>query len=218
MDQYGSWQLRLAEKRREFADTYTFTFEALSPFDFRAGQYIHLTATPERGDKSMTRHMSIASPPHSRYLEFSMDLSSGTDYKRAMAALKVGDLVTAFKLKGEFVVAGGTPLVFLAGGLGITPIRAILHDLEAAASGIPRALIHVARDTHLFQEELAGMDLPQWRTDRGGLDAVWPSVLDRGGTEGKYYLCGSERFVLGMQERLQNDGVAADRIVVENFR
>ncbi len=220
MDQYGPWRLRLAEKRREFGNTYTFAFEPLAPFEFYAGQYVHLTATPERGDKSMTRHMSIASPPRSRYLEFSMDLSSGTDYKRAMAALRVGDTVTAFKLKGEFLVESGgpVPLVFLAGGLGITPMRAILRDLADAGSDLPRSLFHVARDAHLFKDELGALDFPQWRTDRSGLDALWPTVLERGGAEGKFYLCGSERFVLGMQERLYRDGVAPERVVVENFR
>jgi glycine betaine catabolism B len=220
MDQYGPWQLRLADKRREYGNTYTFAFEPLSPFSFQAGQYLHLTATPERGDKSMTRHMSIASPPASRHVEFTMDLGSGTDYKRAMAALKTGDLVTAFKLKGEFLVepASSSPVVLLAGGLGITPIRSILRDLAAAGSQVPRSLFHVARDAHLFEEELSGMGFPQWRTDRLGLDALWQKALDMGGAEGKYYLCGSERFILGMQARLLNDGVAFERIVVENFR
>ncbi len=219
MDQYGPWQLRLEGKRREFGNTYTFAFEPLRAMPFKAGQYVHLTATPERGDKAMTRHMSIASPPDSRYLEFSMDLGSGTDYKRAMAALKPGDLVTAFKLKGEFVVEGDrAPLVFLAGGLGITPIRSILRDLATIGSGTPRSLFHVARDAHLFKDELAALDLPQWRTDRGGLDALWPQVLARGGSGGAYFLCGSERFIVGMRDRLQSDGVQADRIVVENFR
>lgn len=220
MDQYGPWQLRLADKRWEFGDTYTFAFEPLSPFEFRAGQYLHLTATPEKGDKAMTRHMSIASPPHSPFLEFSMDLSSGTDYKRAMAALKTGDLVTAFKLKGDFVVESGrrVPLVFLAGGLGITPIRAILHDLAVAGSALPRSLFHVARDTHLFADELGLLDLPQWRTDRSGLEALWPEVLAHGGAEGKYYLCGSERFIDGLRGRLIDSGISAERIVVENFR
>jgi ferredoxin-NADP reductase len=220
MDQYGPWQLRLAEKRRNFGTIHTFAFEPLSPMPFTAGQYVHLTATPERGDKSMTRHMSIASPPHNPYLEFSMDLGSLTEYKRAMAALSVGDLVTAFKLKGEFLVqtASRSPVVFLAGGLGITPIRSILHDLAAAGSEVPRSLFHVARAVHLFEDELSGMDFPQWRTDRVGLDALWPKVLDMGGADGKYYLCGSERFILGMQGRLLNDGVAFERIVVENFR
>jgi ferredoxin-NADP reductase len=220
MEQYGPWQLRLAERRRDFGTIHTFVFEPLSPFDFQAGQYLHLTATPERGDKSMTRHMSIASPPHSRHLEFSMDLGSGTEYKRAMSGLPIGAKVTAFKLKGEFIVEPKEtrPLVFIAGGLGITPIRAILHDLTAAASDIPRSLVHVARGAHLFKDELAGLDFPQWRTDRSGLEALWPTVLDMGDSDGKFYLCGSERFIVGIQARLQSDGVSPERIVIENFR
>jgi ferredoxin-NADP reductase len=43
-------------------------------------------------------------------------------------------------------------------------------------------------------------------------------VLELGGAEGKYYICGSERFILGIQARLLEAGVTSERIVIENFR
>lgn len=220
MDTPENWKLRLHEKRHEFGTTYTFAFEALKPLAYQAGQWVHLAATPEVVDRALVRHMSIASAPGDRFVEFTMDVGSATPYKRAMSALKPGDEVAAFKLKGEFVVKPTElrPVVFVAGGLGITPIRAILRDLHGRHSDVPRSLVHVARGSHLYADELGALPLPQWRTNRQGLDAVWPLLLTEAGSEGRFYVCGSERFIVGLQDALLGAGIGADRIVTENFR
>jgi ferredoxin-NADP reductase len=217
---YATWPLRFVEKRREYASVHTLSFEPLLPIEFRAGQYVHLAAVESGWTKPLVRHMSIAAAPGSATLDFAMDLGSGSAYKERMAALRPGDRVAAFKLKGEFTVdpARRAPMVFLAGGLGITPIRAILDDLERAELVPERVLVHISRDDHLYAEELSCRDFPQWRTDRAGLDALWPTILNLGGGCGTYYICGSSRFVDGLVERLIGSGVAPEGIMVENFR
>lgn len=219
MEPSQMWKLRLKQRRPEAGTVFTFAFEPLRPLDFRAGQWIHLAAAPLPVDRSLVRHMSIASAPADPLVEFTMDLASGSAYKQAMAALTPGDEVAAFKLKGDFVVdpSDPTPVVFLAGGLGITPVRSLLRDLADAGAPAPRWLVHVSRNEHLFAEELGTLPIPQWRVNREGLAAVWPLVLGEAGPRARFYVSGSDRFVAGLTADLAQAGVGPDRIVIENF-
>lgn len=213
------YRLTFVRRRREFGAIHTLLFRPDAPLPFRAGQWIHLAATAAPGDRSLVRHMSICSAPGDELLEFTMDLGSGSEYKRRIAALESGDEVAAFKLRGDFVVDRGdrAPVVFVAGGLGITPARSILRDLGPGASGPPRSLLHVARDGHLFAEELSRLGPQQWRCDRAGLDALWPEALASAGPDGLFYLSGSARFVEGMAARLAEAGIGPERIRTEDF-
>ncbi len=59
------------------------------------------------------------------------DFKKGSSFKRALFALKEGEMVEAFGLRGDFVTKNfKKKLVFIAGGIGITPCRSILLDLE----------------------------------------------------------------------------------------
>jgi ferredoxin-NADP reductase len=64
----------------------------------------------------------------------------------------VGDMLELFPPAGDFVLDHGTkPLVLLSGGVGITPMLAMLH--AALASGRPVFFVHAARHTgvHAFR-------------------------------------------------------------------
>lgn len=71
--------------------------------------------------------------------------------------LAPGDLVGLGAPGGDFVVASPAPLLLVAGGSGITPIIAILRDLEARCALGDVVLVHVARrdSDAIFGRELA---------------------------------------------------------------
>lgn len=81
-------------------------------------------------------------------------------------------------------------------------------------------LVHVARDgKHLYQRELeAKFDgSRQIRTDHAGAAAAVTSAI-RSKPHALFYVCGSGRFMRGMQELLAANGVSADRIRGESFK
>lgn len=219
MEPIDRWTLTLVHQHHETESTVTFAFRATPGVSFRAGQWLHLACQAQPSDRSMVRHMSIASAPHEGLVEFAMDLASGTPYKTTMAALRPGDQVAAFKLRGEFTVAEAPPgpLCFLAGGLGITPIRSILRDLGHRGSKVTRQLVHVSRGPHLFAEELSALDLPQTRTDHAGWNEFKADLFRGAGPSTVFYVCGSQRFLDGIQADLAGAGVAPDRILSEDF-
>lgn len=162
--------------------------------------------------------MSFASAPSEGLLTFAMDVSSETVFKKAMAAMKPGDACQMFKIKFKhFMPVWNTTereVVFIAGGLGITPIRSLLKQHHSA---LDWELIHVARGgNHLYETDLSALGGRQTRTDHAGAANVIASAVE---TRPKawFYVCGSQRFMDGMVALLQKAGVPEEKIRKESF-
>merc|ERR1712217_763237 len=109
-------------------------------------------------------------------------------------------------------------IVFIAGGIGITPIRAMIMDIVARDLPVSCNLIHVARSKHLYHAELERhVTIKQVRTNHLGANkALASSVQDK--PEAWYFVCGSERFLDGMVKTLGDLGISPEQIRTENFK
>jgi glycine betaine catabolism B len=129
-------------------DVTSFSFSPKHRFGFRAGQH-GLLFIPKGGMKPF----SIASSPAEETIMIGTRLSSGSKFKLALAALKPGDRVRFLAPLMNFTTTGtGRELVFLAQGIGITPIRSILLDIADRGLGKKTTLVHVGHD-HAFRAE-----------------------------------------------------------------
>ncbi len=218
MQSVGFYALTLVGKKREYAQVHTFQFEPESPVAFVPGQYVHLMAPNSPPGPGNVRHLSIASIPEDGPLEFTIDLASATDYKKKLTALEVGGKAHLFKVKGHFVL-GETPprdIVFLAGGIGITPIRSLIRHIEKHRLPVEWRLGHVARGEFLYQEELSRLNAPQRRIGRSGVKElldVWTAEKPHAA----YYVSGSHRFVEGITILLKERGIPGTAVTVEDF-
>jgi ferredoxin-NADP reductase len=140
--------------------------------------------------------------------------------------LRAGDVIGLGAPAGDFVVDAPGPLLLVAGGSGITPVMAILRDLEAHAALDDVVVVHAAlRDEDaIFGRELAafaihapGLRLVARRDDRDGrldpstLGALVPDLAARA-----IYACGPAG-LLDVVTRAAADVGAADRVHVERF-
>lgn len=100
-------------------------------FIFTAGEYCVLSVPKliTEDTKGSSRCMSIASAPSDDHLLFAMRLSE-TGYKKTVARLVPGDEVIVGAPIGHFTLIPNDvrPIVFLVGGIGITPARSILRQ------------------------------------------------------------------------------------------
>jgi len=214
--------LVLESVRHEYDEVYSYQFSSADNknIEYKAGQWGHLVAPGGEGGKGGVRHMSFASTAEDGHYLFSMDLSSKSDYKELFRAAKPGDKTAVFKIKGEFVIdaAEQDNVVFVAGGIGITPMRALIRDLVSRNLPVKWSLVHIARSGHLYSAELEKhCGVQQVRTNRAGAaDALSASVAAN--PQAWYYVCGSQRFVEGITESLQTLGVSAEKVRTENFK
>jgi ferredoxin-NADP reductase len=110
-------------KRTPSAVSYRFSRPA--GFTFTAGQYMIVTL-----DDDLVHPLSLSdSPEETGFLEFTKRMT-GSSFCRILQGLTAGETITLKGSMGGFILdESEKTLVFLAGGIGITPIRSILKSL-----------------------------------------------------------------------------------------
>ena len=223
-ERYTMYDLEITGIRKSGIRTSTFSMRPESGIPFLPGQYVHLEAPggPEYS-KSRVRHMSIASSYHDDELLFSMTNDSGTEFKRIFNVLRPGSRVRMFKIRGEFTLANvpsGSNIVFIAGGIGITPMRGIIRHIEQDSLDYSWSLIHVGND-FLYEEELSKYPTAQIRIGRPQLPSVLNdtvAAIHKEEAERNYFMVsGSDAFVHSIVRSLILNGVHAVNILTENF-
>jgi len=127
-------KVKLMEKIKETENTYSLVFEPENILSWKPGQFIFYKIPHKNPDnRGIERHFTISSAPFERNIRLTtkFDLANGSSFKKALLGLQVGENIEAYNLGGDFTVdSKGSGLVFIAGGIGITPFRSILVDLE----------------------------------------------------------------------------------------
>jgi len=158
--------------------------------------------------------MSFASAPDESDLLFTMDLASDTRFKRRFAAANIGDQVGLYTVRGQFTLGSlptDTSVLFIAGGVGITPIRSLIRSQP----GQRWALIYAGRGycyAREWEHDSRGARIEL--VDRHELFAVLDTVVD---DFAFFYLCGSARFLDAVVGHLIARDVDKNRIRTENF-
>ncbi len=131
----GRYMLTLAAKNKLADGTYEFVFAPDRPFTFRPGQYLEWTLGHRFSDnRGNRRFFTIASAPTEADgmvrlgAKFYEPKSS---FKRALDAMKLNDAISVSHLAGDFVLPKDKKkkLVFIAGGIGVTPFRSQVQHL-----------------------------------------------------------------------------------------
>jgi ferredoxin-NADP reductase len=129
-------------RREEVAHgTLAFHFDKPAGFEFRAGQSIDLTLlNPAETDaEGNTRAFSIASAPSDPQLTIATRMRD-TAFKRTLAAMPLGGEVKIDGPGGSFTLLNNAArkIVFLAGGIGITPFLSMIR--HASLNKLPHQL------------------------------------------------------------------------------
>jgi len=124
------FKARYTGKKEEVPGIATFYFQPKEKIDFAAGQFSFFNF--EINGKKFTKHFTISSAPKRKKIELTT-IVSDSKYKQALNSLDFGHEVEISKPVGSFTLDSrkSDKIAFLAGGIGITPIRGILEDLAS---------------------------------------------------------------------------------------
>lgn len=130
----GGFSLRLTGSRALSDSATEFTFAPSRPVPFEPGQYLELHL-PHRADRRGTRRVfSIASAPEHDQISLGMRTPpDGSSFKRVLRELDEGATVQATQISGDFLLPRdpATPIVMVAGGIGVTPFASQLASASA---------------------------------------------------------------------------------------
>jgi ferredoxin-NADP reductase len=208
---------------------------ALDPPDWAghlAGQHVDVRLTAEDGYQAQ-RSYSIASAPEDEHLVLTVErLDDGEVSPYLTDELREGDALELRGPIGGYFVWDkplGGPLLLVAGGSGVVPLRAMLRHHRAIGSDLPARLLYSARtrDDLIYREELADYDTRFTLTREQ--PAGWTGYTGRVGGEllsevawtpqerPLVYVCGPTGFVEGVADALVALGHDASRVRTERF-
>ena len=216
-----------AEKRE--ADVVTFRFQPTQSIAWRAGQYLYYTLPHDHpDDRGVKRWFTIAAPPSDGEVVITTRIVEGqqrSTFKEALSRLKPGDHIEAEGPDGDFVVDDPERnMIFIAGGIGITPYHAILAEAAAQDQKLPVHLLYANRtDEIVLRDELTEFQKsnPNLRIDY----IVQPDTLDdarlrqavEAATNPIIYISGPEPMVDAIAEQLARLGIGKENIKLDHF-
>jgi ferredoxin-NADP reductase/Na+-translocating ferredoxin:NAD+ oxidoreductase RnfD subunit len=125
--------MRLKRKTRVAPDILDFTLLPSRPLAFEPGQYIECTLDhPRADDRGNRRFFTLASSPTEDVVHLGVRFyKQGSTYKRAMSTMDQRSQLYGAQIAGDFTLPRDPKrkLVFIAGGIGITPYRSMLKYL-----------------------------------------------------------------------------------------
>ena len=190
-------------------DILSLTLEIVAggPFTFSAGQYAQLELPVAPG---ISRDYSMANRPDQPLLEFHVRVMPGGSVSHRIAtALKVGDMVKVSGPLGTSYLRAqhSGPMLCIAGGSGLAPVRSIVETALASGFAQPVHLyfgVRGERDIY-FERELAAL---QERHDNFRAHIV---LSEPGATS-------SSATILQRRYGLVTDAVAADFAGLDGFK
>jgi ferredoxin-NADP reductase len=123
----------LREIIRETSEIYSFVFEIPKDLEWVPGQHgIFRYAERDIAEDKGFRIFSLASVKEEGILMFSTRITGeSTDFKQQLLTIKPGEVMTVEGINGKFKFEDyGRKACVMAGGIGITPVRALLMQLE----------------------------------------------------------------------------------------
>lgn len=203
----------------------SFFFRPERPLRFVAGQFIEVslphTGADERGTK---RWFTLSSAPGHELICITTKLADRpSSFKHKLWGLKPGDEVDISEAMGDFVLPkdAGQPLVWIAGGVGITPFHSIVQWLiDTGQSRHIQFLYSVHdKDDLVFSQTWNQPYIDaQYFIDQPNLTAQKIVELT-GGIDGKQlFISGPEPMTEAIVEQFKNVyGLQQDQLITDYF-
>ena len=211
--------------------------EGAKRFDYLPGQFQFLTFYRERGLPVEEHHWTISSAP-AESVYVSSTIKDLGDFTSTIGKTKPGDTAAVhapFVRFSHVLHHEEDDLVFIAGGIGITPLMSMLRHMRDTRSDIRVLLLYANRTEEdiVFNRELQEIEAGEhprlktvhilseagegWHGETGYIDS---KKIERfcGSSSGKaFYLCGPAGLVDGVIKILKGRGVRDSRMHREIF-
>jgi len=146
-------ELKFKKRIKNAPDVYSFIFEKSKDFNWIAGQFIQITFPHDNPDnRGIKRFFSISSAPFEKIVMITsrIELPKSSSFKKAFYDIKPGTIIECTDPKGKLIInEHDKKIILVAGGIGVTPIRAIILDLDYNDKLKKIDLLYSNRDEHL---------------------------------------------------------------------
>ncbi|GAE28679.1 FAD-dependent oxidoreductase [Halalkalibacter hemicellulosilyticus] len=217
-------ELPFIESVQETEGVYTFRFKKKEDVTWKAGQHGLFTITHQK-IKDHTRPFTIASIPKENMIQLTMNVSDQpSEFKKAMLSLENGDTIKMAGPVGSFYLKEDTPTVLIAGGIGITPFRSMIKQIEADNRSRTQIQLLYLESTkaHLFQEELDDLAKKTsvqvtYLDQRDDLNKALDMCISEYSNNGHFFVAGPKSMVAATTTYLQKKNIRKRHIKKDTF-
>jgi ferredoxin-NADP reductase len=226
------------EKRKIGEDIYEFVFAPNRKLNFRPGQYLEWTYDHSKPDlRGNRRYFTIASSPTEENVRLGVKFyPEASSFKKSLQEITSGQKLMAGQLAGDFTLPKNPKkkLIFIAGGIGITPYRSMLKYLldknekrpitmflscKSEFEIVYREILSEA-DTKLGIKTIYTLtqDIPQdWGGERGRVSPEMIKKYVADFQDRSYYISGTHSMVTGTEKMLRAMGIPKKQIITDFF-
>jgi ferredoxin-NADP reductase len=196
--------LRITERRTEADDVVGLTLVGDAPLPaWLPGAHLDLVLPSGR-----QRQYSLCGDPRDRH-EYRIAVRRLAGGSREAQALRIGDAITVRGPRDAFPFLTAPRYLFVAGGIGVTPIRPMVHD--AARRGADWTLVYAGRTraSMPFVDELVSLDPDRvhvWSDDVRGVPRA-ERILDLAPPGAALYCCGPPPMIAAIRAELPHDRI-----------
>lgn len=232
--------LKLRKKHKIAPSIIDFVFKPSEKLAFAPGQYMEFTlAHPQTDSRGNRRYFTLASSPTENDLRLGVKFYElGSSFKRAMYEMDGRTQIVAAQIAGDFTLPPdpSQKLVFIAGGIGITPFRSMLKYLLDRRQRRDIAVYYVNKspDEIVYTDVLnaaqtkLGVRTFYTLTDTRAIPPNWPGFVGRISEQmimqtlpdyldRTYYLSGPPSMVKAAEQVLKNLRVRSEQIKKDFF-
>src|SRR3989344_5711709 len=195
---------------------------------------VKLINPPYRDREGTSRFFSIANEAGPRDYVTTITRIRKSAFKRSIAKMPLGSKVEVGSIGGTFLLPKGKKqsLVFIAGGVGITPflsmidhaikqpgwqVRLLYSNRSRRRTVYSEKLENLAKQNPNFQVVFTMTDDRGWKGERARINAGFIKRHVKSPKSKLYYLAGSPRMNYDITKALLKLGVPANRIKSEDF-
>jgi ferredoxin-NADP reductase len=207
--------------RRYCLEKEYFCFDFTKPegFEFIEGQFGVFGILNKEVEGRKLRAFSIASTNEEPFIRVATKINSTpSSYKKIWMELLIGEEVTMNAPLGEFVYENKLDAVFIAGGIGITPLRSMLFSKQRISQS-DTLIYSELEGIYPFKDEI--MSIPHltvlYAADIEPTQRVIRESAQKHQNDALYYLSGSPGFVKGITALLKEQGIMEDHIRFDVF-
>ena len=221
-------KLTLNKIQKETGDAVSYIFKATEVLQWKAGQYFHYVLHHEpTDDRGSDRWFTVASAPFEQDPMITTRINSdkSSSFKKKLQSLEIGKSIEISVVGGSFVVVDSSKqYVFIAGGIGITPFRSILKQLEHEKKEINVTLLYANRNQDIvYKDELEAITAHNNNFKIHYI--ISPEKIDENKIKELvndlqtplFYISGPEPMVEALEETLQKMNITDDHIKKDSF-
>ncbi len=206
-------------------DYYVIALKPADGFTWNAGEHVMLSLPGHKEVKREFRMLSIASIQQEGIMLFGTRTGKeASSFKEVLLSLKPGASVMIRGAFGWFRIRDDySPIILFAGGVGITPIRALVKEL-ASRNTRPIHIVFSSSDSYLFLEEIQNvvdsnpsMSMHKVST-REQTQEQLKNLANQYGNEAYYYMSASPGVIKSVANILRSMGISGNRMIDDTMR